>query len=63
MGTPEEPEVDTGKLHEATKEELEHEGGSFLKVISLTTAILAVLATMASLKGGATVNEARSLRG
>ena len=59
---PEEPEVDTEKLHEAIKEELEHEGGSFLKMISLTTAILAVLAAIASLKAGATVNEALVLK-
>jgi hypothetical protein len=59
---PEEPEVDTEKLHEAIKEELEHEGGSFLKMISLTTAILAVLAAIASLKAGDTVNEALVLK-
>jgi hypothetical protein len=59
---PEEPEVETEKLHEAIKEELEHEGGSFLKMISLTTAILAVLAAIASLKAGATVNEALVLK-
>jgi len=59
---PEEPEIDTEKLHEAIKEELEHEGGSFLKMISLTTAILAVLAAIASLKAGATVNEALVLK-
>ena len=44
---PEEPEVDTEKLHEAIKEELGHEGGYFLKMISLPTAILAVLAAIA----------------
>lgn len=59
---PEGPEFDTEKLHEAIKEELEHEGGSFLKMISLTTAILAVLAAIASLKAGATVNEALLLK-
>ena len=55
---PEELEVDTENLHEAIKDELKHEGGSFLKMISLTTAILAVMAAIASLKAGATVNEA-----
>ena len=59
---PEELEVDTEKLHEAIKEELMHEGGSFLKMISLTTAILAVMAAIASLKAGATVNEALVLK-
>jgi len=59
---PEEIEVDTEKLHEAIKEELEHERSSFLKMISLTTAILAVLAAIASLKAGDTVNEALVLK-
>ena len=59
---PEGPEVETENLHEAIKEELEREGGSFLKQISITTAILAVLAAIASLKAGATVNEALALK-
>jgi hypothetical protein len=59
---PEGPEVETEKLHEAIKEELEQEGGSFLKRIALTTAILAALAAIASLKAGATVNEALVLK-
>ena len=44
---PEGPEIETKELHEAIKEELEREGGSFLKQISITTAILAVLAAIA----------------
>jgi len=59
---PEGPEIETENLHEAIKEELEREGGSFLKQISITTAILAVLAAIASLKAGATVNEALVLK-
>jgi len=59
---PEGPEVETENLHEAIKEELEREGGSFLRQISITTAILAVLAAIASLKAGATVNEALVLK-
>jgi hypothetical protein len=59
---PEEPEVETEKLHEAIKEELEHEGGRFLKQIALTTALFAALAAIASLLGGATVNEALVLK-
>ena len=59
---PEEPEVEYEKMHEAIKEELEKEGGSFLKLISLTTAVLAVLAALASLRAGATVNEALALK-
>lgn len=59
---PEGPEVETEKLHEAIQEELENEGGRFLKRIALTTAILAALAAIASLKAGATVNEALVLK-
>lgn len=59
---PEEPEIETEKLHEAIKEEIEREGGTFLRQISLTTAILAVLAALAALQAGATVNEALALK-
>jgi hypothetical protein len=59
---PEGPEVETEKLHESIQEELEHDGGRFLKRIALTTAILAALAAIASLKAGATVNEALVLK-
>ncbi len=59
---PEQPEVETEKLHEAIKDELEREGGAFLKQISLTTALLAVLAALASLQAGATVNAALVLK-
>jgi hypothetical protein len=59
---PEEPEVETEKLHEAIKEELEQEGGSFLRRIALTTALFAALAALASLRAGTTVNEALVLK-
>jgi hypothetical protein len=59
---PDEPEVDTEKLHEAVHEELEREGGRFLRQIALTTAVLAALASVASLKAGGTVNEALALK-
>ena len=59
---PEGPEIETEKLHEAIQEELEKEGGAFLRRISITTAILAVLAAIASLKAGATVNTALVLK-
>ena len=59
---PEELEVDTDKLHESIREELEKEGGSLLKTIALTTAIMAAFAAVASLKAGATVNEALVLK-
>lgn len=59
---PEGPEVETENLHEAIKEELEREGGTFLKQIALSTAMLAALAAIAALRAGATVNEALVLK-
>ena len=59
---PEGPEVETEKLHEAIHEAMEKEGGSFLTLIALSTAILAALAAIAALKAGATVNEALLLK-
>ncbi|HUM02709.1 MAG TPA: DUF4337 family protein [Thermoanaerobaculia bacterium] len=59
---PEEPEVETEKLHEAIHEELEKEGGRLLRRIALTTALLAALAAIASLRAGATVNQALVLK-
>ena len=59
---PEGPEIETDKLHEAIHEELEKEGGGFLKRIALTTAVLAAFAAIAALQAGATVNEALVLK-
>ena len=59
---PEGPEVETEKLHEAIHEELEREGGAFLRGVALTTALLAALAAIAALQAGATVNEALVLK-
>jgi Domain of unknown function (DUF4337) len=59
---PEGPEVETEKLHATIHEKLEHDGGSFLKRIALTTAILAAFAAVASLRAGATVNVALLLK-
>ena len=59
---PEGPEIETEKLHETIHERLEHEGGSLLRQIALTTAVLAVFAALASLRAGATVNEALALK-
>jgi head-tail adaptor len=59
---PEGPEVETEKLHEAIHEELEKEESGFLRTIALTTALLAALAAVASLRAGATVNEALVLK-
>jgi ABC-type multidrug transport system fused ATPase/permease subunit len=59
---PEGPEIEMEKLNEAIHEEMEKEGGRFLKQIALTTAILAVFAAVAALKAGSTVNEALVLK-
>jgi hypothetical protein len=58
---PEGPEVETERLHEAIHEELEKEGGGFLRAVALSTALLAALAAIASLYAGGTVNEALRL--
>jgi len=55
---PEQPEVETERLHEQIHEEVEHVGGSLLKAIALTTALFAALAAVAALRAGGTVNEA-----
>jgi hypothetical protein len=59
---PEGAEIETDKLHEAIQEEMEKEGGGFLKRIALTTAVLAAFAAIAALQAGATVNEALVLK-
>lgn len=59
---PEEPEIETEKLHEAIQEELERDGGRLLRTIALTTALLAAFAAVAALRAGATVNEALVLK-
>jgi hypothetical protein len=59
---PEAPEVETERLHEQIKEELERDGGASLKAIALTTALFAVLAAVAALRAAGTVNEALALK-
>jgi hypothetical protein len=59
---PEEIEIDTDQLRETVAEEIERQGGSLLRWISLTTALLAALAAIGSLRAGATVNEALLLK-
>ena len=59
---PEGPEVETDKLQEEIHEETEREGGRLLRTIALTTALLAALAALASLRAGATVNDALLLK-
>jgi hypothetical protein len=55
---PEDVEIETEKLNEAIHEELEKDGGRFLKQIALSTAVLAAFAAVAALQAGSTVNEA-----
>jgi hypothetical protein len=59
---PETPEIDTDKLREAVEEQLDHEGGTFLRRIALTTVILAAIAAVAALEAGSTANEALVLK-
>src|SRR5438034_9084075 len=59
---PEAPEIDTDKLHETIHEQVEREGSRLLRGIALTTALFAALAAVASLRAGATVNEALVLK-
>jgi len=59
---PEEIEIDTDKLRETIDEEIERDGGSLLRAIALTTALLAAFAAIASLEAGSTVNEALILK-
>jgi hypothetical protein len=59
---PEEIEIDTDKLRETIDEEIERSGSSLLRWVSLSTAILAAIAAMASLRAGDTVNEALALK-
>jgi len=60
---PEGPEIETEKLHESVTEAVERRDSGLLRTIALTTAILAVVAALAALQAGATVNEALMLRG
>lgn len=59
---PEGPEVELDSLNERIHEEVEREGSGMIKLVALTTAILAALAAGGSLEAGATVNEALVLK-
>src|SRR6202521_313993 len=56
---PEEPEIDTDSLRETITEP---PGGTLLRNIALTTALLAALGAVAALRAGDTVNEALILK-
>lgn len=59
---PEDIEIDTDRLRETIDEEIERKGSGLLRAISLTTALLAAIAAVASLKAGDSVNEALVLK-
>jgi hypothetical protein len=59
---PEAPEIETESLQDAIHEEMEKDGGALLRRIALTTALLAALAALASLRAGGTANEALALK-
>lgn len=59
---PEDPEVDLDSLRERVSEEVERETIGFIRIVALTTALLAALAAISSLQAGATVNEALVLK-
>ncbi|MDQ2889198.1 MAG: DUF4337 domain-containing protein [Gemmatimonadota bacterium] len=59
---PEGPEVEMDSIQERVNEEVERETNGFIRVVALTTALLAALAAISSLQAGATVNEALLLK-
>jgi hypothetical protein len=62
---PEEAEIDTDSLREKIDDEIEHREGSqrtLTRTIAVTTSILAAFAAIASLRAGATANEALVLK-
>jgi hypothetical protein len=59
---PEEIEIDTDKLRETIDDEIERTGAGILRVVALTTAILAAVTAVVSLHAGSTINEALVLK-
>lgn len=59
---PEQPEIDMDHLRETVHEEIEREGGPFLRQVAVTTALLAALASVAALEAGGTVDDALLLK-
>jgi len=55
---PEEIELDTDKLRETIDDEIEKSGGRMLRLVALSTAILAAITAVVSLHAGSTINEA-----
>jgi hypothetical protein len=59
---PEEIEFDTDKLRETIDDEIEREGTGMLRLVAMTTAILAAVTAIVSLHAGSTINEALVLK-
>jgi hypothetical protein len=59
---PEEIEIDTEGLRETIDREIERADGGLLRLVALTTAILAAVTAVVSLHAGSTVNEALVLK-
>lgn len=55
---PEEIEIDSDRLRETIDDEIEKSGSSMLRVVALSTAILAAITAVVSLHAGSTINEA-----
>ncbi len=59
---PEEIEIDSERLRETIDREIERSDGRLLRLVALTTAILAAVTAVVSLHAGSTVNEALVLK-
>ncbi len=59
---PEEIEIDTDKLRETIDNEIERSSGRLMRLVALTTAILAAVTAIVSLHAGSTINEALVLK-
>lgn len=59
---PEDIEIDTDRLRETIDREIERADGGLLRLVALTTAILAAVTAVVSLHAGSTVNEALVLK-
>jgi hypothetical protein len=59
---PEEPEFDTDQLRETIDSEIERQSGGLLRLVALSTAILAAVTAIVSLHAGSTINEALVLK-
>jgi hypothetical protein len=59
---PEEIEIDSDKLRETIEDEIERSASGLLRIVALSTAILAAVTAVVSLHAGSTINEALVLK-